>query len=73
VIMVGLTFLLAPVAHLGVLYLVSAGVLGAGFIALAVRLWVQATPKASMQLFSYSITYLTLLFVVMAVDVFIMR
>ena len=29
------------------------------------------TPKASMQLFSYSITYLTLLFVVMAVDVFV--
>ena len=28
------------------------------------------TPKAAMQLFSYSITYLTLLFVLMAVDVF---
>jgi protoheme IX farnesyltransferase len=36
-----------------------------------VRLWRQATPKAAMQLFSYSITYLTLLFVVMAVDVLI--
>ena len=71
VIMVGLTFLLAPVAHLGTLYLVTAAVLGAGFIALAIRLWVQATPKASMQLFSYSITYLTVLFVVMAVDVFL--
>ena len=71
VIMVGLTFLLAPVAHLGTLYLVTAAVLGVGFIALAIRLWVQATPKASMQLFSYSITYLTVLFVVMAVDVFL--
>ena len=71
VIMVGLTFVLAPVAHLGTLYVVTAAVLGVGFIALAIRLWVQATPKASMQLFSYSITYLTLLFVVMAVDVFI--
>ena len=71
VVMVGLTLLLAPVAHLGLLYVVAAGILGAGFIALAVRLWVQATPKASMQLFSYSITYLTLLFVVMAVDVFV--
>jgi heme o synthase len=70
-VMVGLTFALAPVAHLGTLYLVAAGVLGAGFVALAIRLWVQATPKASMQLFSYSITYLTLLFVVMAVDVFV--
>jgi protoheme IX farnesyltransferase len=71
VIMVGLTLALAPVAHLGALYVVAAAVLGAGFIAMAVRLFIQATPKASMQLFSYSITYLTLLFVVMAVDVFV--
>jgi len=70
-IMVGLTLLLAPVAHLGLLYVVSAVVLGVGFIAMAARMWMRATPKASMQLFSYSITYLTLLFVIMAVDVFI--
>ena len=70
VIMVGCTLLLAPVAHLGLLYVVSAVLLGAGFIALAIRLWVLATPKSSMQLFSYSITYLTLLFCIMAVDVF---
>jgi protoheme IX farnesyltransferase len=70
-IMVGLTLLLAPVAHLGLLYVVSAVVLGVGFIAMAARMWLRATPKASMQLFSYSITYLTLLFVIMAVDVFV--
>ncbi len=70
-VMVALTLLLAPVAHLGPLYVVSAAALGAGFIALAARLWVRGTAKASMQLFSYSITYLTLLFVVMAVDVFV--
>jgi len=73
VIMVGLTLALAPVAHLGAVYIVSAAVLGTGFIVMAVRLWMQATPKASMQLFSYSITYLTLLFVMMAVDVFAHR
>ena len=73
VVMVGLTILLAPVAHLGAVYLAAAGVLGAGFIAMSVRLWVRATPKASMQLFSYSITYLTLLFVAMAVDVFLLH
>jgi protoheme IX farnesyltransferase len=73
VVMVALTLLLAPVAHLGVLYVVSAAVLGAGFIAMAARLWARATPKASMQLFSYSITYLTLLFVAMAVDVFLVH
>ena len=73
VIMVGLTLVLAPVAHLGAVYIVSAALLGAGFIVMAVRLWVKATPKASMQLFSYSITYLTLLFVMVAVDVFVQR
>ena len=70
VILVGVSLLLAVVGRLGVIYVVSASVLGAVFIAMAVRLWRRATPKAAMQLFSYSITYLTLLFVLMAVDVF---
>jgi protoheme IX farnesyltransferase len=52
-----------------VIYLVSASALGLIFIGLAVRLRWRATPKAAMQLFSYSITYLTLLFVLMAVDI----
>ena len=52
-------------------YVVSASVLGVVFLAFAVQLWRQATPKAAMRLFSYSITYLTLLFVVMAADIFI--
>jgi heme o synthase len=70
-LLVGVSVLLAAVASLGALYLISAAALGAVFVALAVRLWRTATPKAAMQLFSYSITYLTLLFVVMAVDVLI--
>jgi protoheme IX farnesyltransferase len=70
VILVGVSLLLAWVASLGLVYVVSASALGLGFIGLAVRLWRRATPKAAMQLFSYSITYLTLLFVCMAVDVF---
>ena len=70
VILVGVSLLLAWVASLGPVYVVSATVLGLGFIGLAVRLWRRATPKAAMQLFSYSITYLTLLFVCMAVDIF---
>ena len=69
VLLVGVTILLAPVASLGVIYLVSASALGLVFIALAARLRLRASPKAAMQLFSYSITYLTLLFVLMAVDV----
>jgi protoheme IX farnesyltransferase len=70
VLLVAVSLLLAGVAKLGVIYIVSACVLGVVFIALALRLWRRATPKAAMQLFSYSITYLTLLFVLMAVDIF---
>jgi protoheme IX farnesyltransferase len=70
VVLVAVSLLLAVVAKLGAVYVVSASVLGAVFIAAAVRLWRRATPKAAMQLFSYSITYLTLLFILMAVDIF---
>ena len=70
VVLVGVSLLLAAVAKLGVIYVVSASVLGVVFVALAVRLLRAQTPKAAMQLFSYSITYLTLLFVLMAVDIF---
>jgi heme o synthase len=69
VLLVGVTLLLAPVASLGVIYVASASVLGLVFVGLAARLRWRATPKAAMQLFSYSITYLTLLFVLMAVDI----
>src|ERR1700728_2690406 len=69
VLLVGVTLLLAPVASLGVIYLVSASILGLVFIGLAARLRWRATPKAAMQLLRYSITYLTLLFVLMAVDI----
>jgi len=69
VLLVGVTILLAPVASLGVIYLASASALGLVFVGMAARLRWRATPRAAMQLFSYSITYLTLLFVLMAVDV----
>jgi heme o synthase len=69
VLLVGVSLLLAAVGHLGVIYIASASVLGLVFVAMAGRLLSQRTPRAAMQLFSYSITYLTLLFVLMAVDV----
>ena len=70
VVLVAVSLVLAAVGSLGVIYVVSASVLGVVFVALAVRLLRAQTPKAAMQLFSYSITYLTLLFVLMAVDIF---
>ncbi len=73
VLLVAVSLLLGAVAHLGAFYLTAAAVLGLVFVALAVKLFRRATPKVAMQLFSYSITYLTLLFVLMAVAVFITR
>jgi heme o synthase len=70
VLLVGVSLLLAAVARLGTIYVVSAAVLGVVFVAMAIRLLHRQTAKSAMQLFSYSITYLTLLFVFMAVDIF---
>jgi protoheme IX farnesyltransferase len=62
------TLLLAGVGGLGRLYLVSAIVLGIPFVWLAAQLARRATSRAAWALFGYSIVYLGLLFVSMAVD-----
>src|SRR3954452_4803586 len=64
----GLTLLFAPVAGMGGLYLTSAIVLGAVFTVFAVQLLRRSTPKAAIRLFSWSITYVTLLFGAIALD-----
>jgi protoheme IX farnesyltransferase len=56
--------------------MVAAAVLGGGFLFMTTRLWNLArtdrvTGKEAMRVFSYSITYLTVLFVAMAGDVLI--
>ena len=69
VLLAATTEALGVVAHLGTVYeLVSLG-LNFGFISYAVALYRLQTPKAAMRVFSFSITYLSLLFVGMAVDV----
>ncbi len=62
------SLVLAPAAHLGALYLASAVVLGAVFLLRAVQLRRDPTPKRAMQMFAWSITYVTLLFSAMALD-----
>jgi protoheme IX farnesyltransferase len=64
----GLTLLFAPVAGMGDLYTGSAIVLGGVFTVLAVQLLRRCTPKAAIRLFSWSITYVTLLFAAIALD-----
>jgi protoheme IX farnesyltransferase len=63
-----LTLLFDPVAGMGPIYLVAALVLGALFTALAVKLLRTGDSGVAMRLFSYSITYVTLLFAAMAID-----
>ena len=63
-----LTLLFDPVAGMGSIYLVAAVVLGALFTALAVQLLRRGDSGTAMRLFSYSITYVTLLFAAMALD-----
>jgi protoheme IX farnesyltransferase len=76
VLLWALTLLIGPSAHLGWVYAISATVLGAMFTWQSLRLYQHArTDKAdvaeAMRLFHFSITYLSALFVLMAVDVLV--
>ena len=57
-----------PVAGLGWVYMGSAVVLGGVFLWLAERVRRTESPALAMRLFTYSITYVTLLFGAMAAD-----
>jgi protoheme IX farnesyltransferase len=57
-----------PIADMGWIYTVAAVVLGGAFTAYSVALLRDPTPKRAMTLFTFSITYLSALFVAMAVD-----
>jgi protoheme IX farnesyltransferase len=62
------TLLLVPVADTGWIYGGSALVLGGLFIGAVVGLRRQPTPRRAMQVFGFSITYVTLLFSALALD-----
>ncbi len=63
-------FTLAPAlwGQFGLIYLVAAGALGGGFIWLAWRLRRERTPARARVLFHYSLAYLAVLFVAIALD-----
>jgi protoheme IX farnesyltransferase len=72
-LLVAVSLVFFAVAHMGLLYLVVAVVLGALFLWRALVLWQQATsPEGSLaqaiRLYKFSISYLTLLFAAVAVD-----
>lgn len=68
IVMVLVTLLPVLTGTLTWLYLASALALGAVFLVLAVRLRQHVTPERSKRLFTFSLAYLALLFVAMAVD-----
>jgi protoheme IX farnesyltransferase len=68
VVLVAGTVVPFALGSFGLVYLGSALVLGALFLALAIRLLVQMTKRNAAFLFHYSLLYLALLFVAAAVD-----
>jgi protoheme IX farnesyltransferase len=63
-----LTLVFVPVAGMGALYTVAAVVLGAAFTGGSARLLRDPSPERAMAVFTFSITYVTLLFGAMAID-----
>ena len=76
VLLVAISLVLFAVAHLGAIYLAAAVVLGAVFLWQAYVLWRQGTSAEAstaqaIRLYKYSISYLSLLFLAVAVDALI--
>jgi heme o synthase len=67
-VLVGVTLLPAAAGTVGLAYLAAALALGGAFLALALALARQTTPARARRLFSFSLAYLALLFVALAVD-----
>jgi protoheme IX farnesyltransferase len=68
VVLIATTLVLVPVGHMGLLYLVSAVVLGGAFLAATIRLVRDSSTATAMRVFRFSIVYLALLFLAVALD-----
>jgi protoheme IX farnesyltransferase len=77
VLMVAISLVLWPDARMGLLYLGAAVGLGAVFIWQAIGLWrrgasEEASTQGAIRLYRYSISYLSLLFLAIAVDALVL-
>jgi len=63
-----MSLIFVPVADMGLIYLISAIFLGAIFTSFSFQVMLKPTRKSAMRLFGFSITYITMLFSLIAVD-----
>jgi len=63
-----MSLIFVPVADMGLIYLISAISLGAIFTFFSFQVMLKPTRKSAMRLFGFSITYITMLFSLIAVD-----
>ncbi len=68
VFLLALTVAMFVLGMMGYLYLVGAGLLGAGLVYLAIRLWRERSKKLARTLFWYSNMYLAAIFAIMVLD-----
>ena len=72
IVLVAVSLALVPIADLDLIYGITALLFGVAFVIGTVRLGSDPTDAKSMRLFSFSITYVTVLFVAMMADVLIL-
>lgn len=72
VAMVACSLILIPVADLGWIYTVSAVVAGAAFLGSVLWLGVKPSDRGSMQVFAFSISYISILFLALTIDVLVL-
>lgn len=63
-----ISLIFVPVADMGLIYLISAILLGAIFTFFSFQVMIRPTQKSAMRLFGFSISYITILFTLIAVD-----
>jgi len=71
VLMVCLTLVFFAVARMGLVFLAGSLILGAMFLLQAFEMWRDGTDARAVRLYKFSITYLTALFALMVLDVFV--
>jgi heme o synthase len=71
VLMVCLTLVFFAVARMGLVFLAGSLILGALFLLQAFEMWRDGTDVRAVRLYKFSITYLTALFALMVLDVFV--